>query len=536
MRSSQAVPLILCAILAALVTNAFAQRTVTNDAGGGRKIVMHYNESDQIVETDTVDSSGKVLQKEVLTRRPGAYAPDTTKTFYWPDGKVRSVTEVRYDDNSNFTGEYAQSFDESGKQTGGHRLTHDPVSNVYVCTGWDTEKQAYKPVTCPAGEESSGTPEQVKKYSADDVAQQLERAHKNASQASSAVRLVGNEGAGLVLPAKVRAGERVSGSIVEDPERYQNNPNVTVTRLQLPSGASLAGWSVSVDGSATQSADGPLSFDVPRGKGEISLVLTPNDKLSAAVTTSVKLPLANEKNVPRKSYLAPATCIKGEPCVVTGSFSGDAGKNFAAVYDQPAKILAEAPDVLYLAIPDSIPPGTQPLVITQGSKAIVFPMVITVLSIDPNRRDLKLGESWIMYVTVDGADDVPDPEWRPGNFPASRLSEARKLIPNYKIPRNKHDKGKHEAAEKGAAQEGEKDEAGEMLLVIKNITPELANFRGAKDGVFTFHLRASAFKMGEFKYKFVIEPKQPGKLGVQAFLFPFLAPIEAQEFTIPPAK
>ena len=80
-----------------------------------------------------------------------------------------------------------------------------------------------------------------------------------------------------------------------------------------------------------------------------------------------------------------------------------------------------------------------------------------------------------MYLTIDGPEEIPEAEWRPGNFPPSNLELARQLVPGYQAPRvNK--KEEHEAEErrekaKGktgeAAEENDEGEGGEVLLVAK---------------------------------------------------------------------
>ena len=81
------------------------------------------------------------------------------------------------------------------------------------------------------------------------------------------------------------------------------------------------------------------------------------------------------------------------------------------------------------------------------------------------------------------------------------------------------------------------EQGGEILLVVKNLTPEIANFRDSKDGMYIFHLKEPSFKMGDFVYKFVVEAKQTGNFGLQYYLIPFLAPVEGQEFPLhPPAN
>ena len=218
--------------------------------------------------------------------RPGIHSreatcPRRTSTSYWPKGQVHKIARNTYDDNANFTGEFIQIFDESGKQIGGHRLTHDPQTGVYQCNEWNIAAQDYKAMECPAGEESSGTPEVAKKFTQDEVMQQLQRARQAASQEQKAGTTSATPAqsspatnmkeVGLILPAQIRPGQRVSGSVVEDPSKYEGMPEVTVTRVTLPfqssgAGSTLAGWVIEVSGEPPQAADGPIALTIPPGQ------------------------------------------------------------------------------------------------------------------------------------------------------------------------------------------------------------------------------------------------------------------------------
>ncbi len=107
--------ILLVALLAA--TSALGQRTVVQDAGGGRKLELHYNAEGKVAELRTIGPDGQLLQQQTLEYPAGSYVPNTTATSYWPNGKVHKITRNTYDNNANFTGEFAQVFDESGKQT-----------------------------------------------------------------------------------------------------------------------------------------------------------------------------------------------------------------------------------------------------------------------------------------------------------------------------------------------------------------------------------------------------------------------------------
>jgi hypothetical protein len=563
-------------ILSALLlwgASGFAQHVETKDAGAGRKLELHYDAAGQVTETDTIGADGKLLEKNVLEKPAGAYVPNTIATSYWPNGQVHKIARNTYDNNANFTGEFIQTFDDSGKQIGGHRLTHDPWTNIYTCSEWNTAANDYKPVECPAGEESSAAPETVKKFAADEVTQQLARARQAAQQsptnvvntkppaatgANSNVKEVG-----LVLPANLHAGERISGSVVDDPSNYQDVPDVMVTPIALPatasgSAAGLSGWQVEISGQPPQSAAGPIGLTIQPRQTALAVLIRQADGSGAPVSKTIELPQSTRAKTTRaanktaSSYVAPAVCVKNQLCVVEGPFSGDSSKTFAAFQSRPAKIVAETVDAVYLSIPEATGPGPRPLVIAEGAKAIAFPMVVAEFSIRPDRRNLPKGEIQLMYPSIEGPSDLPDPEWQVGNFPPSNLGLARKLVPGFELggpdaahakqeageAEEQHENEQHAAMQAGQksgpeakSDSGENEGGGELLLVIKNLSPDMAGFRDSKDGMFVFHLHAASFKAGDFRYKFLVEQKQTGDFGLRAWLIPFFAPVIGQEFS-----
>ena len=186
---------LIFAFLMALIGSpapSFAQKTVVGDAGGGRKLEFDYNAADQVIEQRTIGADGKLEQK-VDYRVPlrAFIVADQTNTSYWPDGKVhKDHASNTYDASANFTGEFVQDFDESGKQVAGHRVTHDPMTNVYTCADWNTAAQNYKFIPCPAGEESGGAePKEVKRFTYDEVMQHLNAARKASREVPKAATL-----------------------------------------------------------------------------------------------------------------------------------------------------------------------------------------------------------------------------------------------------------------------------------------------------------------------------------------------------------
>lgn len=543
----------LIALVTASAAPGYAQRTVVQQSGGGRKIELHYNAADQVTEIRTIGADGQLLQSQILEYPAGSYVPQTTSTSYWPNGKVHKITRDTYDNNANFTGEFIQVFDESGKQISGHQLTHDPQTNFYHCADWNVSAQKYLTIDCPAGEESSGPPEAVKKFTPEEVTQQLAHARQAAQQPPKAAPADASpqpgggtnvKEVGLILPARIRPGDRVSGSVVEDPSDYEGLPGIVVTRVVLPfapSGAAstLAGWTLEISGEPPQSANGPIALTVPPGQLELAIMFRQTDNAGSPVSKAISIPrVSSAKAKAPTSYLAPAICLKGQPCAIHGPFSGDGTKTFAAVEERPARIVAETSDTAYIAIPDRTEAGLRPLVLAEGSKAVAFPMVVAEFSLAPDRRNLSKGQTLLIYPTIDGPQELPDPLWLPGNYPASNLDEARELIPGFQVPQASH--AAHEAEEKrnarqkpvGETGERDEDQGGEILLVVKNLTPDQVSLHESKNGTFVFHLKAASFKMGEFKYKFVAEAIKTGNFAVQGYVIPFLAPVMGQEFPV----
>ncbi len=517
------------ALLIALTGSAaasFGQQTVVRDAGGGRKIELDYNTVGKVIQQRTLGPDGKLLSKVDFEYKPGYLGAQQTDTSYWPDGKIHKITRNTYDESSNFTGEFIQVFDESGKQIAGHRLTHDPWTGVYSCQEWNVAAQDYRAIECPSGEESRG-PEEVRKFTYDEVMQHLQTARKAPSE-TRPLKTPGSKEVGVVLPAQVWPGERVSGRVVENPERFEEMPEVTVKRVAVPfeadgAASQLPGWNVEFPGESPQRADGPISFVVPRGP--IGLDITFRQAANPARFVSKQLsfsqsPRARKPQTPRL-FEAAALCVKGQLCFVRGPFSGDSRKTFAAFGDRPATIVVETSEAAYINVPEPTEPGARPLFIAEGSKLVALPVVVAGLTIRNADRRLQQDQTLIVYPTLAGPESLVD--WRRGNFPETNLERARNLVPGFQLPQDHREaRGTREADEK---------KGGEILLVVRNLTLEQVSLRSSKNQKLVFHLSDESFSRGEFKYDLVVEAKKPGNFDVRGYVIPFLAPVRGQEFT-----
>ncbi len=525
----------------------FAQKTVVQDAGGGRKLEFDYDAAGEVTQQRTIEANGKLEQKVIYERRPGSYVADQTTTFYHPDGKPWRVTRVTYDVSANFTGEFVQDLDGTGKQIGGHRLTHDPMTNVYICQDWITASQNYKSVECPAGEESQG-PAELKKFTYDEILQHLQAARKAVGEEQKLQSKTQGQASataaklefGLVLPSQVYPGEQVSGSMVANPAEYEPVAGVTVTRIALdgPNGepSSLADWTVEAPGGSAQRADGPIAFTVPRGSSGLNITFKQTGNSTHSVSKVISFPhSAVKKQKTPASFEAAALCLKGQLCVVRGPFSGDSGKTFAAFEDRPATVVAETSDTAYVRIPERTEAGARPLFIAEGSKVAALPVAVGEFVMENGNRELQAGQTLVIFPTLEGPADIAEAAWHGGNFPATNLEAARKLIPGFQMPpEDRETREKREAEEKGESkkkQEEDEKKGGLILLIVKNMTPEQVSMRGAKDQMIVFHLKEESFSRGDFKYDLVVEAMKSGHFDIRGYVIPFLAPVRGQEFS-----
>jgi len=343
-----------------------------------------------------------------------------------------------------------------------------------------------------------------------------------------------NREIGLVLPAELHPGERVSGRVVENPEPYEGMPGVSVTRVPMPlereGGASVLGdWYIDIPGEAQQNAEEPVTFIVP-SNGSLNLTFRQagNPAYSVSRTLSARVD-SGKKPSAQKSYKAAALCLSGELCVVSGPFSGDSRKTFAAFEDRPAIIVAETSKSAYISVPELTEPGARPLFIAEGSRVIALPVVVGSFFIKNNGRELQAGQNLIVFPTLEGPGDIPDSQWRVGNFPAANLEQARQLIPGFQLPKDTKEKRKRRGSKD--QRESEEKKGGEILLVVKNQMPGQITLRASRNNMLVFHLTDESFSRGEFKFDLVVEAKESGKIRLKGYALPFLAPVTGQEFT-----
>jgi len=519
----------VCSLFGLSPSTCFGQHTEIRDAGGGRRLELVYDAAGHVVETRTVDMKGRLQGRVEHEYRPGFFVPQEITTSYWPDGKtVRSVARVLYDENANFTGEVLGLFNEAGVQAGGSKLTHDPFTGIYRCSKWDPSAHVYQTTECPATEESEEAPKKAEGLTRNEAMNQLELARQARREEQRAQRTqrkspiqppttTGAKELSVILPAHLRPGERVSGSIVEDSQKYDEVQDLSVIRMKLPmqsqgEGATLAAWALEAPGEHSQRADGPITFTVPRSS-ETTLTLrqvrNPARSVSYEVTVAKNSP--PQKPSRPQTFEAPAVCLKGDLCPIRGPFGGDSAKTLVAFGSRPAPIVAETEDIAYLRVPDGVATGSTQLLVADGSQVAALPVDIAELRFTPARRELRAGETLLIHAVLSGPEELADQLWQAGVFPpAVSVEKAREAVPGFEPPKQ----GKE----------------GVILIVIRNPTREAVSFRGSTDQKFVFKLTPDSFTNGEFKYHFVVEAAKSASFAIQGTALPFLAPVRGQRY------
>jgi hypothetical protein len=540
--------------IASMSLMLFAQKTVTKDAGAGMKEEMDYDARGRVLGSRTIGADGKLLVRitydysssyEIITKN--------TNLSYWPDGKsVQKMAQNTYDENNNFITEIIEGYDQAGKHVSGHRLFHDPTTGIYRCFEWNAPQQKYVAIECPSSEESPGAPKETPKITREQVMQHLAAARKAAQAEQKSQRVkskapvqaqitTSNKEVGVVLPARMRPGQRVSGSVVDDPDRFAGDPELMVIRATLPLEPTgdtwrLSGWTFELKGSEPQPADGPISFVVPSADGPMEFTLRHADDPAVAVSGKFQVPQTTSKEAPvTATYESPALCFKRDLCVVTGKFSGDSRNTFAAFDSNPANLVAETDTAAYVQVPRFMNLGQATLIVAEGAKIEAMAMVVAQFGLSRNAEELAARQEMISILRVDGVQELTDDQWHYGVFPPTNLEKARAMIPGFNpsktIEQERERREKQEKLDGMKKKDDKKEEAaGMVLVVVSNATPDVAGMRLAKQQAFVFHLTPESFSRGEFKYDIVMDMSKTGTFVLKTTAVPFLAPVKAMEF------
>ncbi len=543
------------------------QNVEVRDAGAGNKEELVRNAAGQVVETRTVDANGKVRSRNAVDYVPGHYAPNTTTTSYYADGKsVENIIKVTYDSTANFLSETVEQYLQSGKHVSGHKILHDPVTGEFRCWKWNEATQKDDRIVCPSGEESGEKPPPLKPISQDAALKLFAAARTAAKAQQKSARMTPMNPTTpqvtpkptqyfVVLPAMLIAGKQVSGSVVENADYIRLRPELMVEEVKLPldpggNAAKLSGWRIEAAGSQPQSADDPFTFTVPSGASSIEVKIYPEGQPAQAVVKSIPIPKTPPpSSKPKSGYVAQAVCVFGDVCPIGGVFDGNAATASAAFDDKPAKIVAETTDMAFVNVPDRVQYGVRQLLFNEGNELLAFPVVLVQmdivsdgLTLDDFQRDVKKDDHKLIFAGVIGVQALPDGDWTPGMFPKTNLEWARRFVPGFEVPHQTHAQReelemmekmeRQQKGEKAPAKEKE-EKLGYIVFFLKNDTPNVGTWRGSQAEAFALPLNPESFSQGDYRYKFVIDAVSNGTSKMDAALIPFVAPVQGQKFTVP---
>ncbi len=556
----------LCCTLFTFAAVAQNQNVEVRNAGGGTKEELVRNAAGQVVEIRTLAPDGVLRAKSINDYQPGYYVPQQTTILYFPDGEsIKEITKNAYDPSANFISELVERFDLSGKHVSGHKLLHDPVNGEFRCWTWSDDSQKYDRIVCPSGEESGEKPPPLKPVAEADAIRMFQAARTAATAEQKSRRMVPknmvtppvtpqNMTYAIVIPAALKSGKQVSGSLVENAHYIRLRPELIVEDVTLPmvpgsAWAKLSGWRIEVAGSQPQPADDPFTFTVPRDASQIVVKLYPEGQQDKAVTKSIAVPRSvPAPGSPKSGYVAQPLCVAGDVCPIGGAFDGDATHALAAFDNKPATIVAETSDMAFIGVPEEMVYG-KTLLFHEGNELLAFPVVIAQIDIvsdgvhlDEFQKSINQGDKKLVFAGVIAAQTLPEENWRAGMFPKSNLEWARRFVPDFQVPHESHaEREEREQMEKlerqqkgqtGPAKENE-EKLGYIVFLVKNTTPDIVSWRGSKDQVFVLPLNPESFSQGDYGYKILAEASKTGTYKLNAALIPFVAPIQGQKFTLP---
>ena len=327
---------------------------------------------------------------------------------------------------------------------------------------------------------------------------------------------------GLVLPATAPAGATLSGRVVDDPQKYESIPALHVVRFDVPAtqdaGGSLLDQLVieRADG-RTQVCSQPVTIDVPANAGS-SVLTVRSTAQAAALSPRIQLswvpgapPARSPREVPTGSlpqpgdFSTPPVALAGAVHILHGPFDGDIATTAVTIGGVPSTVVAEAPDGAYVALPNGLTAGPQPMVVHERGVGVQFPIAVLTLTMGANQTHLLRGQSTPFFATLSGPERLPASAWRAG-FPDGMVARDRlaTLAPRFKVPT-----------------EGD----GVILLRLENVTPGIVSMSPSDREVKVLVLSRKDFGGGPYTLRGTIRSRQTGGFNVNGLAIAFLAPV-----------
>ncbi len=334
---------------------------------------------------------------------------------------------------------------------------------------------------------------------------------------------------GVVLPVNVKPGEVGSGSLVTDPDRYEDVPALRVIPLRLPlqAGASahatLEDLSVVLDG-YSQPADEALTFTVRDGATSLPIVI--RRRSDPATLAAGEAPIepshgggaspGRPDNTPAPSgYTTPPVCVAGGVQKIEGPLSGNSHETSIDVDGLPAQVVAETPRAVYWRLPDQASAGPHQLRLRQGRTEVSFQVCVLSLTMHANQSTLLRGQSTEFQATVSGPEQLPAATWDRAGVPSDLVNVPKlgQIASAFRVPKP--------------------GEQGKILFRIDNASRATVSIRPSHGETVVETLGRSDFLAGPHTFSGTIQSKVSGPFTIDGLVVAFFEPIPGHVTTAP---
>ena len=307
------------------------------------------------------------------------------------------------------------------------------------------------------------------------------------------------QSAGVLLPQNVGIGEQASGSIVLNPNDWQNVTGIRVIPFQLPKSPSNAAPNLSdylVEPNPGQSfpANGAFPFKVAQS---LKLVVK-SARASQAQPVTLDIPFSLAPITgPPPGFTTSPIAMGGLMQTVRGPFDGDASNTSVLLNNSAAPIIAESQNSLFYLVPENTPTGSADVLIKDKDRKTSFRVAVLGLQMSADKLNLLKGESTAFHVLVKGADSLPPESWWGGEAQGGDMDTLHKLLPNFHPPSGL--------------------DRGYLVLIIENLSSNVLMSGGQKIAL-TFTYPQS----GKYGYDGTLTATKAGGFVVNGTLIPFL--------------
>lgn len=310
---------------------------------------------------------------------------------------------------------------------------------------------------------------------------------------------------GLVVPRNIQAGDRVSATLVTNPGDYEGIPGLVVAsaNVTLPHDrnghALLTNVVVRPASEAAQPASKAVTFTVPRGERVRFTIATVEN---ATALGELDAPPGDRSIAARSSEFTTLPVMAGGAAVIHGPFLGDASKTRVEINGAAARVLAESPREAFFE-PRSIHDGLNRVVVREGTRIARFGVFAPKVELVANKRTLGKDETTDFSVRISALNGMPDSDWKAG-IPSKSADLRLPAAPN-------------------------RASGGDLLLTIRNDSPEVVTMAGAGGETISVHVGRADLVRGRYEYKGSLTARRAGEFALEASVLPLLAEVVGDE-------